>query len=80
MAAGDGKVFWAPDNWGRGFLALEEGTIVSYACSDVYRPGSELGVNPMTCGVSWDLNRISDVEILVSDKDRGAQNIEDLKK
>jgi hypothetical protein len=34
----------------------------------------------MTCGVSWDLNRISDVEILVSDKDRGAQNIEDLKK
>jgi dTDP-4-dehydrorhamnose 3,5-epimerase len=80
MGAGDGKVFWAPDNWGRGFLALEEGTIVSYACSDVYRPGSELGVNPMTCGVSWDLNRISDVEILVSDKDRGAQNIEDLKK
>jgi len=80
MTAGDGKIFWAPDNWGRGFLALEEGTIVAYACSDVYRPGLELGVNPMTCGASWDFNKISDVELLVSDKDRDAKHIGDLKK
>ena len=80
MSAGDGKIFWAPDNWGRGFLALEEGTIVAYACSDVYRPGLEFGVNPMTCGVAWDFKNISDVELLVSDKDRDAKHIGDLKK
>lgn len=80
MSAGDGKIFWAPDNWGRGFLALEEGTTVAYACSDVYRPGMEFGVNPLTCGVSWDTDALGGIEVLVSDKDRDAQSIKELKK
>jgi dTDP-4-dehydrorhamnose 3,5-epimerase len=79
MSAGDGKVFWAPDNWGRGFLALEEGTVVAYACSDVYRPGLEFGVSPTTCGVSWDFASLGGVPVVISDKDQNAKDIKDLK-
>ncbi len=79
MSAGDGKVFYAPDNWGRGFLALEEGTVVAYACSDVYRPNFEFGINPIDCGINWDLERI-DGDPLLSPKDKEARSIKDLVK
>lgn len=79
MSAGDGKVFWAPDTWGRGFLALEEGTVVAYACSDVYRPGLEFGVSPTTCGVSWDFTSLGGVPVVISDKDQNAKDIKELK-
>jgi len=79
MHAGDGKIFYAPDNWGRGFLALEEGTIVAYACSDVYRPQFEFGVNPLGCGVNWDVESLEEVELLISEKDKAAKDIKELR-
>ena len=80
MHAGDGKIFYAPDDWGRGFLALEEGTVVAYACSDVYRPEFEFGINPLGCGVNWDVESLEEVDLLISDKDRAAIDIREMKK
>ena len=80
MYAGDGKVFYAPDSWGRGFLALEEGTVVAYACSDVYRPQFEYGVHPLSCGINWDVESLEDVDLMISDKDREAKDMKDFRR
>lgn len=80
MRAGDGKIFYAPDSWGRGFLALEEGTVVAYACSDIYRPQFEYGVHPLTCGVNWDVESLEEVDLLISDKDRDAKEMKGLRR
>ena len=77
MEAGDGKIFYAPDDWGRGFLALQDDTVVSYACSDVYRPENEYGINPLTCGVAWD-ERFGD-NLIISPKDQGAVSIKEFR-
>ena len=72
MKIGDGKVFYAPDYYGRGFLALEDNTVVVYACSDVYRPGEEYGVNPLSCNIDW-----GNGEFIISEKDKSAKNLMD---
>jgi len=63
MEAGDGKVFYAPWWWGRGFLALED-TTVTYATTDIYRAEHEVGI----------LEKIK-AQLIISDKDKAAQSI-----
>lgn len=72
MRLGDGKIFYAPDYYGRGFLALEDDTVVVYACSDIYRPEYEYGVNPQSCNIDW-----GDEDFVISEKDLKAQNLMD---
>jgi dTDP-4-dehydrorhamnose 3,5-epimerase len=74
MEAGDGKVFFAPWWWGRGFLALED-TTVTYATTDVYRPEHETGISYIgLADIEKDLERVK-AQLLVSDKDKAAPSI-----
>jgi dTDP-4-dehydrorhamnose 3,5-epimerase-like enzyme len=74
MEAGDGKVFFAPWWWGRGFLALED-TTVTYATTDVYRPEHEIGISYLGLkDIETDLERIK-AQLIVSEKDQKAQAI-----
>ncbi|MCB0734222.1 MAG: dTDP-4-dehydrorhamnose 3,5-epimerase [Flavobacteriales bacterium] len=38
------KMFWIPEGFAHGFLTLEDNTIFSYKCTDVYRPDLEMGL------------------------------------
>jgi dTDP-4-dehydrorhamnose 3,5-epimerase len=41
------SMLYVPEGFGHGFVSLEEGTIFSYKCTDLYHPASE-------CIVKWD--------------------------
>jgi dTDP-4-dehydrorhamnose 3,5-epimerase-like enzyme len=74
MEAGDGKVFYAPWWWGRGFLALED-TTVTYATTDVYRPEHEIGISYIgLLEIEKDLEKIK-AQLIVSEKDQKAAQI-----
>jgi len=68
MQAGDGKVFYAPWWWGRGFLAHENVSIV-YATTDIYRPEHEIAISYF--GIPDVSKAIKDfpLELIVSEKD-----------
>ena len=78
LKAGDGKVFYAPHDWGRGFLAMKDNTVVVYACSDFYRPEAEYGVNPLTCGLP-SVNEEIAKHLVISDKDKEAISLKEFK-
>jgi dTDP-4-dehydrorhamnose 3,5-epimerase-like enzyme len=74
MEAGDGKVFYAPWWWGRGFLALED-TTVTYATTDIYRPEHEIGISYIGLPeIEKDLEKIK-AQLIISEKDKVAQSI-----
>jgi dTDP-4-dehydrorhamnose 3,5-epimerase len=58
---------------GHVFLALTDGTVITYLCSEGYRPGSEHGVHPLdpAIGIDWP----TDVEPLLSPKDAAAPTL-----
>jgi dTDP-4-dehydrorhamnose 3,5-epimerase len=58
---------------GHAFCALEPGSTVVYLCNDVYRPGSEHGVNPLdpALGIVWP----TDLTPVLSDKDAAAPTL-----
>jgi dTDP-4-dehydrorhamnose 3,5-epimerase len=47
LSADNGKSILISEGLGHAFLALENGTVASYLCSEVYRPGHEWGINPL---------------------------------
>jgi dTDP-4-dehydrorhamnose 3,5-epimerase-like enzyme len=59
MDAGDGKLFYAPWWWARGFIAITDAT-VTYLCSASYNGAHEVAVN---------YRSFPEVEKLVSDYD-----------
>jgi dTDP-4-dehydrorhamnose 3,5-epimerase len=74
MEAGDGKVFYAPWWWGRGFLALED-TTVTYATTDIYRPEHEIGISYIGLpDIEKDIEKIK-AQLTVSEKDQKAPAI-----
>lgn len=74
MEDGDGKVFYAPWWWGRGFLALED-TTVTYATTDIYRAEHEIGISYVGLpDIEADLEKIR-AQLIISDKDKAAQSI-----
>ncbi|ASO22467.1 dTDP-4-dehydrorhamnose 3,5-epimerase [Actinoalloteichus hoggarensis] len=64
---------YVPEGIGHGFLALEDDTVVSYLCSEGYRPGHEHGVNPLDTELA--LPWPDDVPLVLSDKDREAPSL-----
>jgi len=74
MEAGDGKVFYAPWWWGRGFLALED-TTVTYATTDIYRAEHEIGISYIGLpDIEADLEKIR-AQLIISDKDKTAPSV-----
>jgi dTDP-4-dehydrorhamnose 3,5-epimerase len=65
------RAVYVPAGVGHAFVALEDGTAVSYLCSEVFDPAVEFGVSPFdpALGIEWALPR---GELIVSDRDAGA--------
>jgi dTDP-4-dehydrorhamnose 3,5-epimerase len=67
-------IFWIPEGFAHGFLSLEENTIFSYKCTNVYHKESERSLlwNDPDIGIDWEY-----VNPVLSDKDRQAPLLRD---
>lgn len=74
MKAGDGKVFYAPWWWGRGFLAETDCTVV-YATTDIYRPEHEIAVSYLGIPDIKDVIEKSRLNLVISEKDQKSFDI-----
>lgn len=61
------QMMWIPPGFAHGFLTLEDDTIFSYKCTNVYNKNSEGGIywNDPDLGISWNIQNP-----VVSDKDK----------
>lgn len=69
LLSGENKIsFLIPKGFAHGFITLEDNTIFSYKCSNVYNKESEGGIiwNDPTLDIDW---LIDDDDIIISDKD-----------
>ena len=69
----DRRVIYLSEGIGHVFLALTDGAVVSYLCSEGYAPGREHGIYPLdpALGIDWP----ADVEPLLSPKDAAAPTL-----
>jgi dTDP-4-dehydrorhamnose 3,5-epimerase len=72
------KMFWVPPGFLHGFSTLEDNTIFSYKCTNLYHKDSEIGVlwNDEDLKIDW---KIESKDVLLSCKDIALQNFRDLK-
>ena len=70
------KSFYIPKGFAHGFVALEDNTIFSYKCSDMYNKESEgcLIWNDHDLGIDWNIN-----DPIISLKDMQGLHIKDFK-
>ena len=68
------KVFWIPVGFAHGFVALEDNTIFSYKCTEVYNKESEhsLSWNDPDLDINWGVKNP-----LISNKDTSASSFKD---
>jgi dTDP-4-dehydrorhamnose 3,5-epimerase len=75
----DRRAVYLSEGLGHAFMALEEGSVVSYLCSAPYAPGREHGVHPLDpdIGIDWPTTGRdgAPVEPLLSDKDARAPRL-----
>lgn len=71
----DRTALYISEGLGHAFIALTDGAIVSYLCSEVYSPTREHGIQPLdpTIGITWP----DDVQPLLSPKDEAAASLAD---
>lgn len=69
LTAENRKTLYIPKGFAHGFLALEEGTLLSYLCGDRYDPDSDGGIrwDDAQLGISWPLESVKN--LIVSEKD-----------
>jgi dTDP-4-dehydrorhamnose 3,5-epimerase len=69
----DHSAVFLSEGLGHAFMALTDDATVVYLCSEGYAPAREHGINPLDpdLGIAWP----SDVEPLLSDKDRDAPGL-----
>ena len=74
LSATNKKMFLIPEGFAHGFLTLEDNTIFSYKCSNLYNPQSEGALlwNDKDLNISWNTEAP-----LLSEKDLVASNFKD---
>ncbi|TKC00249.1 dTDP-4-dehydrorhamnose 3,5-epimerase [Pedobacter cryophilus] len=72
------KMFWVPPGFLHGFSTLEDNTIFSYKCTNLYQRDAEIGVmwNDKDLNIDW---KVDSKDALLSCKDIALQNFKDLK-
>lgn len=72
LSAENKKQFWIPAGFAHGFVALENDTIFSYKCTNVYNKEAESGLlwNDKKIGIDWQLKKNGIDEPILSEKDR----------
>ena len=77
LSAENGRQFYVPRGFAHGFLVLEDDTLFSYKCDNLYAPTSERGMryDDPSIGIPWpDLG----VKFLLSEKDTRHPGIADI--
>ncbi|WP_434304808.1 dTDP-4-dehydrorhamnose 3,5-epimerase [Clostridium botulinum] len=66
------KQFYIPEGFAHGFLVLSDEAEFCYKCTDFYHPEDEGGIiwNDPTISIVWPFEKIKDINILLSEKDR----------
>ncbi len=66
------KQFWVPVGFAHGFVSLEDDTIFSYKCTNVYSKESENAImwDDAHLGIDWQLGQYGIVEPIISEKDK----------
>ena len=74
----DRRAVYVAEGLGHAFLALAEGSSVTYLCSTGYAPGREHGVTPVdpALGVDWASHLPAGAELLLSEKDTAAPTLD----
>ncbi len=70
----DRRAIYLAEGLGHAFVALTEGAVVSYLVSDVYRPASEHGINPLDPEIALTFPKEAG-ELLLSPKDTDAPSL-----
>jgi dTDP-4-dehydrorhamnose 3,5-epimerase len=75
-----GKSIFIERGLGHGFIALEDNSTVAYFQSSEFNPKYELGINPFDpdIEIDWQIGRIGDSKVILSEKDSAAPNLRDL--
>jgi dTDP-4-dehydrorhamnose 3,5-epimerase len=77
----NGKSVLIAEGLGHGFLSLEEGSVVSYLCSEEYNPTTERQINPLDKDLAIDFSgfgsKFGVEEFLLSDQDKKAQGFQE---
>ncbi len=69
----DRRAVYLSEGIGHAFLALEDGSTLTYLCSTGYAPGREHGINPLDPALGLPLP--ADVEFILSAKDQAAPTL-----
>lgn len=81
LSADNKKMFYIPPGFAHGFLTLEDNTEFQYKCTDYYAPEFESGVlwDDSEIGIDWNFEKygLSTEEILLSDKDKKQQTLQE---
>lgn len=74
LSAENKKQFYIPENFAHGFLVTSDEAEFVYKCTNYYDPTSEAGLlwNDPDIGIDWPIT--TDMEILLSDKDKKQQS------
>lgn len=69
------KQFWIPEGFAHGFVALENDTLFSYKCTNLYHPESEGSIlwSDEELGIDWRLEENGIEEPIISSRD--AENL-----
>jgi dTDP-4-dehydrorhamnose 3,5-epimerase len=72
-------MLYLPERFGHGFLALEDNTIFTYKCTDIYSPKHDDGImwNDPDIGVKWPVDRVE--SLIFSEKDKHHQSFAEFK-
>jgi len=72
------KQLFAPRGFAHGYAVLEDNTVFVYKCDNYYQPASESGIiyNDATLNIDW---MLSEDEIILSDKDKILQTLNELR-
>jgi dTDP-4-dehydrorhamnose 3,5-epimerase len=73
LSAKNKKMFYIPTGFAHGFLTLENNTIFSYKCTNIYNKESEGSLlwNDKDLGIDWDVENP-----ILSEKDKSAENFD----
>ena len=70
------NILWIPPGYAHGFQSLDEETLVQYNMTEIYNPEFECSINynDPQLDIDWPIKS----DILVSEKDKDAKNLEEL--
>lgn len=79
LSAENKTMFWIPEGFAHGFLAIEDNTQFLYKTTNYYNKESEGAIiwSDTTLKIDWPLNKVD--KVILSDKDTNSMKFEEMK-